>query len=167
MADLTEEEIKSLPTRYKTVPYSTFFKLWYALQKAIPHEKKGEFFTKIGRTIGKEFDEEGIETVDEFIEQLQQFLEEDWAITDNAKVELQKDENGNAIKLLAKQDSCKMCYANTYYKLHDFGTPSCMFPQVIMGVLNKVKRKFKFKNLRFEGVQKGGVGECAMTWNLS
>ncbi|MFX1407034.1 MAG: hypothetical protein ACFFC9_09170 [Promethearchaeota archaeon] len=166
MTTLTEEEVKKLPTQYETVPYSTFFKVWYALQKAIPHEKKGEIFTKIGRTIGNEFDEEGIETIDEFLDHLQQFLEKEWAITDNAKVEFQKDQNGNVIKLLAKQDSCKMCYANTYYKFHDSGAPSCMFPQVIMGILNKVRRKFGFKNLRFEGVQKGGVGECAMTWNL-
>lgn len=164
--DLTQEEIKKLPTQYETVPYSTFFKVWYALQKAIPHEQKGEIFTKIGRTIGKEFNAEGLSTEDEFIDRLQRFLEKEWAITDNAKVELQRNEHGDVIKLLAKQDSCKMCYANTYYKLHDSGSPSCMFPQVIMGVLSKVKRQFGFKNLRFEGVQKGGVGVCAMTWNL-
>ena len=166
MGILTKDEVKNLQTRYETVPYSTFFKVWYALQKAIPHEQKGEIFTKIGRTIGNEFDDQGIETFDEFLDRLQQFLEKEWAITDNAKVAFQKDENGNVVKLLAKQDSCKMCYANTYYKLHDNGSPSCMFPQVIMGVLSKVRKNFGFKNLRFEGVQKGGVGECAMIWNL-
>lgn len=166
MGSLSDEQIKNLPKQFETVPYSTFFKVWYALQKAIPQDQKGEIFTKIGRTIGSEFDEEGIETIDEFLDRLQLFLEKEWAITDNAKVDLQKDENGNVLKLLAKQDSCKMCYANTYYKLHDSGSPSCMFPQVIMGVLSKVKKKFGFKNLRFEGVQKGGVGECTMTWNL-
>lgn len=93
-------------------------------------------------------------------------MEKEWAITDNAKVAFQRDTEGTVIKLLAKQDSCKMCYANTYYRFHDNGSPSCMFPQVIMGVLTKVRKKFGFKNLRFEGVQKGGVGECAMTWNL-
>ena len=113
MGSLTEEQIKKLPNQFETVPYSTFFKVWYALQKAIPHDQKGEIFTKIGRTIGSEFDEEGIETVDEFLNRLQLFLEKEWAITDNAKVDLQKDENGNVIKLLAKQDSCKMCFANT------------------------------------------------------
>ncbi|MFX0082978.1 MAG: hypothetical protein ACFE94_14610 [Candidatus Hodarchaeota archaeon] len=41
-----------------------------------------------------------------------------------------------------------------------------MFPQVIMGVLSKVKNKFGFRNLRYEGVQKGGIGECAMMWNV-
>jgi hypothetical protein len=166
MASLEQDEINSLPTRFDTVPYSTFFKVWYALQKAIPHEQKGEFFTKIGRSIGNEFDDEGIETVEDFIGRLQEFLEKEWAITDNAKVAFQRDTEGNVIKLLAKQDSCKMCYANTYYRFHDNGNPSCMFPQVIMGILSKVRRKFGFKNLRFEGVQKGGVGECAMTWNL-
>ncbi|NHJ25397.1 MAG: hypothetical protein EAX89_12520 [Candidatus Lokiarchaeota archaeon] len=166
MGNLTQDEIRKLPTQFDTVSYSTFFKVWYALQKAIPHEQKGEFFTKIGRSIGNEFDDEGIETIDAFLEKLQQFLEKEWAITDNAKVDFQKDAEGNVVKLLAKQDSCKMCYANTYYRLHDNGSPSCMFPQVIMGILNKVRRKFGFKNLRFEGVQKGRVGECAMTWNI-
>ena len=127
---------------------------------------KGEILTKIGRTIGREFDEKGIESTDDFLTKLQQFLEENWAITDNAKVGFVKNENGDIIKLTAKQDSCKMCYANTYYKLHDTGTPSCMFPQVMMGILSKVKNQFHFKNLRFEGVQKGGVGECEMTWNV-
>ncbi|MHA2119813.1 MAG: hypothetical protein ACW990_01275 [Promethearchaeota archaeon] len=132
--NLTEDEVKKLPTQFETVPYSTFFKLWYALQKSLPADKKGEILTKIGRT--------------------------------KAEVDFVKNQNGEIIKLKAKQDSCKMCYANTYYKFHDNGSPSCMFPQVMMGILSKVKNKFGFKNLRFEGVQKGGVGECAMTWNL-
>ena len=136
------------------------------LAKSYPSWAKGEFFTKIGRAIGNEFDDEGIETVEAFLSRLQEFLEKEWAITDNAKVAFQRDTEGTVIKLLAKQDSCKMCYANTYYRFHDNGSPSCMFPQVIMGVLTKVRKKFGFKNLRFEGVQKGGVGECAMTWNL-
>lgn len=59
-----------------------------------------------------------------------------------------------------------MAFANRYYRFHDNGSPSCMFPQVIMGILSKMKNKFGFKNLRYEGVQKGGVGECAMTWNV-
>ena len=59
-----------------------------------------------------------------------------------------------------------MCAVNTYYKFHDNGSPSCMFPQVMMGILSKVKTKFRFKSIRFEGVQKGGVGECEMTWNV-
>jgi predicted hydrocarbon binding protein len=166
MASISEKELKELRTRFDTVPFSTFFKLWYALQKALPTDKKGEILTKIGRTIGKEFDETGIETIDDFMSRLQQFLEKEWAITDNAKVEVIRNENGEVTKLIAKQDSCKMCFANTYYKFHDNGSPSCMFPQVVMGVLSKVKKKFGFRNLRYEGVQKGGVGVCAMMWNV-
>ncbi|MFX0030646.1 MAG: hypothetical protein ACFE8B_15645 [Candidatus Hermodarchaeota archaeon] len=166
MATLSKNQVKELTTRFETVPYSTFFKLWYSLQKALPPDKKGEILTKIGRTIGREFDESGIETIDDFMARLQQFLEQEWAITDKAKVEVVKDENGEVTKLIAKQDSCKMCFANTYYRFHDNGSPSCMFPQVIMGVLSKVKNKFGFRNLRYEGVQKGGVGVCAMMWNV-
>jgi len=166
MTILAESQVKELKTRFETVPYSTFFKLWYALQKSLPPDKKDEILTKIGRTIGKEFDETGIETIEDFMDSLQNFLEQEWAITDNAKIEVLKDENGVVEKLIAKQDSCKMCFANTYYRYHDNGTPSCMFPQVIMGVLSKVKNKFGFRNLRYEGVQKGGVGVCAMTWNV-
>lgn len=166
MASISENQLKELSTRFDTVPFSTFFKLWYALQKALPPDKKGEILTKIGRTIGKEFDETGIETIDDFMSRLEQFLEKEWAITDNAKVEVIKNENGEVTKLIAKQDSCKMCFANTYYKYHDNGSPSCMFPQVVMGILSKVKKKFGFRNLRYEGVQKGGVGVCAMMWNV-
>ena len=164
--NLTVDEVEKLPTQFETVPYSTFFKLWYALQKALPPDKKGEILTKIGRTIGKEFDETGIETIEGFLLRLKQFLEQEWAITDRAKVEVVKDKTGEVIKIIAKQDSCKMCFANTYYRFHDNGSPSCMFPQVIMGVLSKVKNKFGFRNLRYEGVQKGGVGVCAMIWNV-
>ena len=166
MGTLTKDQVNSLPTSFETVPYSTFFKLWYALQKALPPESKGEILTKIGRTIGREFDVEGIETIEDFMKRLRLFLEQEWAITDNAIVEFVKDANGEVIKLIAKQDSCKMCFANTYYRFQDNGSPSCMFPQVIMGVLSKVKNKFGFRNLRYEGVEKGGVGECAMTWNV-
>lgn len=166
MGLLAENSINELKTRYDTVPFSTFFKLWYALQKSLPADKKEDILTRIGRTIGREFDNEGIETIDEFLRRLRQFLEQEWAITDNAKVDIVRDGEGNIIKLIAKQDSCKMCFANTYYKYHDNGSPSCMFPQVMMGILSKVKNKFGFKNLRYEGVQKGGVGECAMTWNV-
>lgn len=166
MGTLTKDQVNNLRTSFETVPYSTFFKLWYALQKALPPERKEEILTKIGRTIGREFDVEGIETIEDFIKRLQLFLEQEWAITDNAQVDLVRDANGEVVKLIAKQDSCKMCYANTYYRFHDNGSPSCMFPQVIMGILSKVKNKFGFRNLRYEGVQKGGVGECAMTWNI-
>ncbi|MFX1325296.1 MAG: hypothetical protein ACFE8N_10080 [Promethearchaeota archaeon] len=166
MGTLTNDEIKTLPTRFETVPYSTFFKLWYALQKSLPVDKKAEILTKIGRTIGREFNVDGIETIEQFLNRLQQFLEQEWAITDNATVGAIKDGNGKILKITAKQDSCKMCYANTFYRFHDNGSPSCMFPQVMMGILSKVKSIFGFKNLRFEGVQKGGVGECAMTWNV-
>ena len=164
---LTEKEIKELPKRFDTVPYNTFFKLWYALQKALPSNQKEEILTRIGRTIGGEFDNEGIETIDDFLYRLRRFLEQEWAITDNAKVDIVKDEKGNITKILAKQDSCKMCFANTYYRYHDYGSPACMFPQVMMGILLKVRSTFGFKNIRFEGVNKGGVGECAMVWNVN
>ncbi|TXT63183.1 MAG: hypothetical protein BAJALOKI1v1_770001 [Promethearchaeota archaeon] len=167
MGTLTEEEVKGLPHRYETVPYNTFFKLWYALQKALPEDDKGEILTRIGRTIGREFNDEGIETIEDFLRQLRRFLEEEWAITDNARIDLSRDEEGNVSKILAMQDSCKMCFANTYYRYHDYGSPACMFPQVMMGILLKVRRKFGFKNIRFEGVNKGGVGECAMVWNVN
>ncbi|MFX0155088.1 MAG: hypothetical protein ACFE9Q_11225 [Candidatus Hodarchaeota archaeon] len=166
MGTLTKDEVNALPTRFEKVPYSTFFKLWYALQKALPIDKKDEILTKIGRTIGKEFNEEAVETIDDFLRQLREFLEQEWAITDNAKVDVKRDGEGNVTKILAYQDSCKMCFANTFYRYHDFGSPACMFPQVMMGILSKVKNKFGFRNLRFEGVQKGGVGECSMQWNV-
>jgi len=166
MGLLAESNVNELKTRFETVPYSTFFKLWYALQKSLPSDKKEEILTRIGRTIGREFDDDGIETMDDFIRRLREFLEQEWAITDNAKIEVIKDGDGNVVKLIAKQDSCKMCFANTYYRFHDNGSPSCMFPQVMMGILSKIKNQFGFRNLRYEGVQKGGVGECAMTWNV-
>ena len=166
MGLLAESSVNELKTRFETVPYSTFFKLWYALQKSLPSDKKEEILTRIGRTIGREFDDDGIETMDDFIRRLREFLEQEWAITDNAKIEVIKDGDGNVVKLIAKQDSCKMCFANTYYRFHDNGNPSCMFPQVMMGILSKIKNQFGFRNLRYEGVQKGGVGECAMTWNV-
>lgn len=166
MGILTKDEVNNLPTRFDKVSYSTFFKLWYALQKSLPVDQKNAILTKIGRTIGKEFNEEGIETIKDFLYRLREFLEREWAITDNAKVDVKKDAEGTVVKILAYQDSCKMCFANTYYRYHDFGSPACMFPQVMMGILSKVKNKFGFRNLRFEGVQKGGVGECAMQWNV-
>lgn len=166
MGTLTKDEINALPNRFDTVPYNTFFKLWYALQKALPDNKKDEILTKIGRTIGKEFNDDGVETTEDFLLRLREFLEKEWAITDNAKVDVKRDGEGNIVKILAYQDSCKMCFANTYFRYHDFGSPACMFPQVMMGILSKVKNKFGFRNLRFEGVQKGGVGECAMQWNV-
>ncbi|MFX1495785.1 MAG: hypothetical protein ACFFBZ_15990, partial [Promethearchaeota archaeon] len=148
MGTLTKEEVNALPTRFDTVSYNTFFKLWYALQKALPADRKDKILTKIGRTIGKEFDEKDIETIDDFLRRLREFLEQEWAITDNARVDVKYDGKGNVIKILAYQDSCKMCFANTYYRYHDFGSPACMFPQVMMGILSKVKNKFGFRNLR-------------------
>ncbi|MFO8019052.1 MAG: hypothetical protein R6U96_10475 [Promethearchaeia archaeon] len=167
MGTLTEKEISDLPKRFDTVPYNTFFKLWYALQKALPDDEKTKILTRIGRTIGREFDNSNIEDINDLLSRLRRFLETEWAITDNAKVDIVRDDEGNVSKIRAKQDSCKMCFANTYYRYHDYGTPSCMFPQVMMGILSKVRRKLGFSNLRFEGVQKGGVGECAMVWNVS
>lgn len=167
MGTLSKKEISDLPKRFDTVPYNTFFKLWYALQKALPDDEKTKILTRIGRTIGREFDDSNIEDIDDFLYNLRRFLETEWAITDNAKVDIERDAEGNVSKIRAKQDSCKMCFANTYYRYHDYGTPSCMFPQVMMGILSKVRRKLGFSNLRFEGVQKGGVGECAMVWNVN
>ena len=166
MGTLTKSEVDALPTRFDTVPYSTFFKLWYALQKSLPPDQKGVILTKIGRNIGKEFNTEGLETMEEFLRRLRQFLETEWAITDNAKIDVVRNAEGEVAKIQAKQDSCKMCFANTYYRYHDYGSPSCMFPQVMMGILLKVRNKFGFRNIRFEGVNKGGVGECAMVWNV-
>ena len=123
MATLTEKEVDNLPKQFETVPFSTFFKLWYALQKALPPDEKPKILTRIGRTIGKQFDAEGIETINGFMNRLRQFLEKDWAITDNANVEAVRDENGEVVKLRAKQDSCKMCFANTYYRYRDYGSP--------------------------------------------
>jgi len=34
MGTLTKDQVNNLPTSFKTVPYSSFFKLWYALQKS-------------------------------------------------------------------------------------------------------------------------------------
>jgi len=167
MGTLSEKEVNELPKKYETVPYNTFFKLWYALQKAFPDDQKGEILTRIGRTIGREFETEGIETIEGFLEGLREFLETHWAITDNARVTAIRDNEGNVVKIRAEQDSCKMCFANTYYRIHDYGSPSCMFPQVMMGILSKVRSKFGFKNLRYEGVQKGGVGECGMIFNVN
>ncbi|MFX1315046.1 MAG: hypothetical protein ACFE9T_04230 [Promethearchaeota archaeon] len=166
MDTLTKNEVDALANRFEKVPYSTFFKLWYALQKSLPDDKKDEILTKIGRNIGKEFNAEGIETINDFIRRLREFLEKEWAITDNAKVDVKRDEEGNILKILAYQDSCKMCFANTYYRYHDFGKPACMFPQVMMGILSKVKNKFGLRNIRFDSVEKGGVGECTMQWNV-
>ncbi|MEJ2248500.1 MAG: hypothetical protein P8Y70_01235 [Candidatus Lokiarchaeota archaeon] len=166
MGTLSEKEVEALPTSFDTVPYNTFFKLWYALQKALPEDQKPEILTRIGRTIGKEFNDEGIETIDDFLSHLKNFLETEWAITDHARVDVRRDAEGNVSKILAFQDSCKMCFANTYFRYHDYGTPACMFPQVMMGILSKVRNKFGFRNLRYEGVQKGGVGECTMMWNV-
>ncbi|MBD3195734.1 MAG: hypothetical protein GF317_11800 [Candidatus Lokiarchaeota archaeon] len=166
MGTLSEKEVKELPKRFDTVPYNTFFKLWYALQKALPKDQKPEILTRIGRTIGKEFDVEGIETMDDFLKKLKNFLETEWAITDNARIDVKRNNEGEVTKIIAFQDSCKMCFANTYYRMHDYGSPSCMFPQVVMGILTKVRNKFGFRNMRYEGVQKGGVGVCTMAWNV-
>jgi len=74
MVTLTDEEVKNLPKRFETIPYSTFFKVWHALQKALPPDKKQELLTKIGRTIGQEFNDQGIETTEDFLIELQKFL---------------------------------------------------------------------------------------------
>jgi hypothetical protein len=166
MGTLSENEVDNLPRRFDTVPYNTFFKLWYALQKSLPKDQKPEILTRIGRTIGKEFNDEGIETMEDFLDRLKKFLETEWAITDNARIDVRRNSDGEVIKIIAYQDSCKMCFANTYYRLHDYGSPSCMFPQVVMGILSKVRNKFGFRNMRYEGVQKGGVGVCTMMWNV-
>jgi len=44
MGNLTKDEIEKLPNRFDTISFRTFFKLWYALQKGLPKEQKGEIF---------------------------------------------------------------------------------------------------------------------------
>jgi hypothetical protein len=46
LGSLTREEIEKLPKQFDTIPYSTFFKLWYAVQKSLPYDKKETFLQK-------------------------------------------------------------------------------------------------------------------------
>ena len=65
-------------------------------------------------------------------------------------------------------DSCRMCFPNTYYKKKDNGSPTCIFNQIMLTALNKVKNRLKFKNISYDSVEKlGEVGECIMTFNVA
>lgn len=167
MGPLPEDQVKQLPQRFETVPYSTFFKLWYALQKALPKDEKAATLTKIGRTIGKEFDASKVETIQDLVAGIKNFFEAEWPVTDIARVGAIKDDEGNVTAITVAQDSCRMCFANTYYKEQDSGTPTCIVPQLMLGLLSKVKSKFHFKNLRYDGIEKGGIGECTMVWRVA
>lgn len=155
-----------LLTTHESVPYSTFFKVWYHLQKDVPEDEKKALFTRIGREIGKEVNLEGVETVEAFLERVQAFLEKEWGITSSATLDI-VEKDGEVVQVRCHMDACKMCPPNTHYKQHDGGKPTCMFPQVMMGALGKVKSKLGLRNIAFESVSKPGpVGECIMTWNV-
>jgi hypothetical protein len=158
---------EELPKYRETIPFSTFFKLWYAVQKGIPQESRGEVLTKIAKSIADDFNPEGITTIDEFLEAARHFLVDEWAITEEANLEALTDDNGKVVAIANHMSSCKFCAANTYYKLVDEGAPSCMMPQVMMGILGKVKNTFHFRNLAFETVNKAGVGDCTQTWKVA
>ncbi|NMC07485.1 MAG: hypothetical protein GYA24_19885 [Candidatus Lokiarchaeota archaeon] len=158
---------EELPTKFKTVPYSSFFKLWYFIQKELPEDVRKTVLMRVGRAIGNEFKPEGIETIDQFLAAATRFVVEEWGITDAANFEAVK-EGDKIVRIIDKLNSCKMCFGNTYFKLHDQGHPECMFPHVMMAILGKVRAKFGFKNIAFENVKKPGpVGECIMTWRVN
>ncbi|MHA1700215.1 MAG: hypothetical protein ACTSWN_15335 [Promethearchaeota archaeon] len=72
------------------------------------------------------------------------------------------------IKIQTRMDSCRMCFPNTYYKKKDNGSPTCIFNQIMLTALNKVKNRLKFKNISYDSVEKlGEVGECIMTFNVA
>lgn len=151
---------------FQTIPFPAFFKVWYHIQKEIPEDDKKKLLTRVGRAIGKEVNVEGVEDVSGFLTALKKFLEEEWAITEKADLEV-VEENNDVVKVKCHMDACKMCFPNSHYKVADGGTPVCMFPHVVMGALGKVRSKFNFKNLAFDCVEKPGpVGECIMTWNV-
>lgn len=157
---------EELPNKFTTVPYSSFFKLWYYIQKELSEEERKNVVAKVGRAIGNEFNPEGITTIDEFFAAATKFLTEEWGIVDEAKFEA-IEEDGKIVKIVDHLTSCKMCFANTYYRLQDAGHPTCMFPNVMLAILAKVRNIFGFKNISFEEVNKPGpVGECIMTWNV-
>ncbi|HME52750.1 MAG TPA: hypothetical protein VKM55_11070 [Candidatus Lokiarchaeia archaeon] len=159
---------EELPTSFKTIPYSSFFKLWYYIQKELTEDERKNVLAKVGRAIGNEFNAEGIETLDQLFEATTKFLIEEWGIVDEANFEAIEDENGKVVKIVDHLSSCKMCFANTYYRMHDSGHPACMFPNVMLAILSKVKAQFGFKNLAYETVNKPGpVGECEMTWKVA
>ncbi|MBN2153281.1 MAG: hypothetical protein JW839_17645 [Candidatus Lokiarchaeota archaeon] len=158
---------EELPTRFKTIPYSTFFKLWYFIQKELPEDVRKTVLAKVGRAIGNEFNAEGIETIDQFLAAATKFVVEEWGITDAASFQAIK-EGDKVVRIVDTLNSCKMCFSNTYYKLRDQGDPECMFPHVMLAILRKVRIKFGFKNIGYEDVQKPGpVGECVMTWRVN
>ena len=159
---------EDLPTSFKMIPFSSFFKLWYYIQKELSEDERKTVLAKVGRAIGNEFNPEGIETLDQLFDAVTKFVTEEWGIVDDAKLEAIEDENGKVVKIVDHLSSCKMCFANTYYKLHDAGHPACMFPNVMLAILSKVKNQFGFKNLAYESVNKpGSVGECEMIWKVA
>ncbi len=159
-------EKEELPQAFDQVPYSLFFKVWYHLQRELRPEDREKSFTKVGRGIGKEFNPDGIETAEEFAEALREFLVNDWGLTQNAQVEILYD-GPYVSEIEVHLQDCRMCAANNYFKLADGGEPTCMFPPVIMGTLSQIRKKFGFKNIRFDAVEKPGpVGECIMTFGV-
>nr|MDO8110796.1 hypothetical protein [Candidatus Sigynarchaeota archaeon] len=157
---------EELPHKFKTVPYAAFFKLWYYIQKELPDDLKKQLLTKVGKAIGEEFNAESIENIDQFLAAAKRFVVDEWGITDEANFE-SVVENGEVVKITDRLSSCKMCFGNTYFKLHDAGHPVCMFPHVMLAMLGKVRNKLGFKNLAFEEVKKPGpIGECIMTWRV-
>ncbi|MHA1682164.1 MAG: hypothetical protein ACTSUE_14600 [Promethearchaeota archaeon] len=157
---------EELEHKFENIKFPAFFKVWYHIQKELSDDVKKSVLTKVGRAIGRELNTDNVETVDDFLVAMKKFLEEEWAMTDTATLEKVEDADG-VVKIKCHMDSCKMCFANSYYKKKDGGSPVCMFPQVMMGALGKVKNKFKFRNLAYDCVDKPGpVGECIMTWNV-
>ncbi len=158
---------EELLTKYKTIPFSNFFKLFYFIQKELPEDVRKTVLMKVGRAIGNEFNTEGIETIDQLLAAAKEFMVDEWGITDDADFQAVK-EGGKVVKVVDKLNSCKMCFANTYYRLHDNGHPECMFPHVMLAILGKVRAKFGFKNIGLENTTKPGpVGECIMTWRVA
>ena len=138
--------------------------IWYHLQKDLPESQRKDAIMKIGRGIGKEIDTSTIDTIEDFISVVKEFLVNEWKITEKANITWDQGEDG--IKVKCHMDACKMCFANSHFKTSDGGTPTCLFPQVMMGALTKARSKLKFRNVAFDCVDKPGpVGECIMTFN--
>jgi hypothetical protein len=156
-----------LPGKYSSILYSTFFRLWYHVQRGIPPELRGEVLSRIAKSLSQDFNPEGITTIDEFLEAARRFLVDEWGITDEANLEAETDEDGMVVRITYHMNTCKFCAANTYYKLVDEGAPSCMMPQVMLGILSRIKDTFHFRNLGFETVNKAGVGDCTMAWRVA
>ncbi|MHA1792701.1 MAG: hypothetical protein ACTSVI_08660 [Promethearchaeota archaeon] len=160
-------EAEELMKKFETIPFTAFFKVWYHIQKDIPEEKRKDVIMRIGRGLSKEINLKNVETIDDFFNAIKKFLVEDWAITDRFTIE-KIEIDDKVAKVKCTMDSCKMCFPNSYYKKKDDGSPTCMFPQIMMGALSRVKNKFKFKNVAYDCVEKPGpVGYCIMTFNTA